>query len=93
VRLLHLRQIPEMKGMGLKGSRDRELALAGLPEGGLILLCGPTSDGGWRTINVFESEQTFERFMTEQVIPKAQKLGFPQPSKREIFEPFHDLHV
>lgn len=72
---------------------DRELALTGLPAGALMHLCGPTADGGWRTISVFESEQAFERFMSEQVTPKAQMLSFPQPSKRETFEPFHDLHV
>ncbi len=68
------------------------LALAGLPKGAMTHLCGPTADGGWRIIDVWESEEAFEEFVTEQLIPKAKAMGFPQPSMREVFEPFHHLH-
>jgi hypothetical protein len=65
------------------------LGLSGQPEGELIHVCGPTSDGGWRTVDVWESQEAFERFVNELLIPQARALGFPQPSKREFFEPFH----
>jgi hypothetical protein len=71
----------------------RELALAALPSGALTHLCGPTADGGWRTIDVWESEHALEQFLSEQLIPKAQAVGFPQPSKREVFELYHDLRL
>jgi hypothetical protein len=38
---------------------------------------------------VWESQEAFERFANELLIPRAQALGIPQPSKREFFEPFH----
>ena len=65
------------------------LGLSGPPEGELIHVCGPTSDGGWRTVDVWESQEAFERFANDLLIPQARALGFPQPSKREYFEPFH----
>jgi hypothetical protein len=67
----------------------QDLALSGPPEGELLHVCGPTSDGGWRTVDVWESQEAFERFANELLIPRAQARGLPQPSKREFFEPFH----
>jgi hypothetical protein len=69
----------------------RDLDLSGPPEGELIHVCGPTSDRGWRTVDVWESQEAFERFANDLLIPRAQARGFPQPSKREFFEPFHVL--
>ena len=70
---------------------EQGLGLSGPPEGELIHVCGPTSDGGWRMVDVWESQEAFERFANDLLIPQAQALGFPQPSKREFFEPFHVL--
>jgi hypothetical protein len=67
----------------------QDLGLSGQPEGVLIHVCGPTSDGGWRMVDVWESQEAFERFAHDLLIPRAQARGFPQPSKREFFEPFH----
>ena len=69
----------------------QDLDLSRPPEGALIHVCGPTSDGGWRTVDVWESQEAFERFANELLIPRARALGFPQPSKREFFEPYHAL--
>ena len=69
----------------------QDLDLSGPPEGELIHVCGPTSDGGWLTVDVWESQEAFERFANELLIPRARALGFPQPSKREFFEPYHAL--
>jgi hypothetical protein len=70
---------------------EQALGLSAQPMGELIHVCGPTSDGGWRTVDVWESREAFERFADELLIPCARALGFPQPSKREFFEPFHAL--
>jgi hypothetical protein len=40
---------------------------------------------------VWESQEVFERFVNELLIPRAQALRFPQLSKREFFEPFHAM--
>ena len=67
------------------------MGLSGLPEGVIIHVCRPTSEERWRTVDVWESQEAFERFANELLIPRAQALGFPQPSDREFFEPFHVL--
>ena len=69
----------------------QDLDLSGPLEGVLIHMCAPTPDGGWRTVDVWESQEAFERFANELLIPRAQALGFPQPSKRKFFEPYHTL--
>jgi hypothetical protein len=69
----------------------QDLGLSGPPEGVLIHVCGPTSDGGWRMVDVWESQEAFEQFANELLFPRAQARGFPQPSKRKFFEPFHVL--
>jgi hypothetical protein len=68
---------------------EQALGLSDPPEGVLIHVCGPTSKGGWRIFDVWDTQEVFERFANELLIPRAQALGFPQLSKREFFEPFH----
>src|ERR671926_374158 len=48
---------------------EKELGLSGQPEGELIHVCGPISDGGWRTVDVWESQEAFERFVNELLLP------------------------
>ena len=69
----------------------QDMSQSGSPEGNLIHVCGPTSDEGWRIVDVWESQEAFERFANELLIPRAQARGFPQPSKREFFQPYHVL--
>jgi len=69
----------------------QDMGLSAPPEGVIVHVCGPTSEGGWRLVDVWEIQEAFERFANELLIPRAQALGFPQPSKREFFEPFHVL--
>ena len=57
------------------------MGLSGLPEGVIIHVCRPTSEERWRTVDVWESQEAFERFANELLIPRAQALGFPQPSE------------
>ena len=56
---------------------EQALGLSGLPEGELIHLCGPTSDGGWRTVDVWESQEAFERFANDLLSPTRRPSGFP----------------
>ncbi|MCW3065307.1 MAG: hypothetical protein JWN32_2479 [Solirubrobacterales bacterium] len=42
----------------------------GSPPEGLIFHCaGPSPDGGWRIIDVWEDRATFDRFLGEKVLP------------------------
>ena len=60
--------------------------------GGLILhVAGPTEEG-FRIINVWESEEAWQRFHTERLAPAIAALGGParpEPSFRDL----HPAHV
>jgi hypothetical protein len=45
-----------------------------LPEGSTIHIAGPM-DGGWRVITVWESEDQFNRFRDETLIPALREAG------------------
>jgi hypothetical protein len=66
----------------------RDMHLGGkLPPGALSHVAGPTPRG-WRVVDVWESEQAFERFAREQILPLAQKHGVP-PFDPQVF-PIHN---
>lgn len=64
------------------------MGLGDMPAGELIHVCGPTNDG-WRIVEVWESEDAYERFVTEIIVPAAQAVAFPAPARREVFVPQH----
>jgi hypothetical protein len=59
-----------------------------LPEGWLVHLAGPT-ENGWRVVNVVPSQEEFEAFAREQLLPAAQQAGDPPP--QITFFPVHTL--
>jgi len=58
------------------------------PEGLLAHVAAPR-DIGWGVVDVWESEQAFERFMQEKVMPAARDMGAP-PFDTEVYE-VHNL--
>lgn len=44
------------------------------PQGMLLRLAGPM-DGGWRIVSVWESQDAYDKFRRETLIPALQKLG------------------
>lgn len=59
-----------------------------LPDGWLVHLAGPTADG-WRVVNVVPSQEQFEAFARDQLLPAAQQAGDPPP--QITFSPVHRL--
>ena len=58
----------------------QDMALSGPPEGVIVHVCGPTSEGGWRLVDVWESQEAFERFANESCSSPARRpSGFPSP--------------
>jgi hypothetical protein len=59
------------------------LGLEGKPAGGILHVAGPSPNGGWRVIEVWESEEDARRFVEERLRPALQAVGFsgrpPQP--------------
>jgi hypothetical protein len=49
-----------------------------LPEGWLLHMAGPI-EGGWRVVNVVPSQEEFEVFARDELIPATQGVGDPPP--------------
>jgi hypothetical protein len=50
------------------------------PEGGVFHVCGPIP-GGWRVLEVWESEEAFWRFFNERLRPAVREVGIPAVAK------------
>jgi len=59
-----------------------------LPEGWLVHVAGPT-ETGWRVLNVVPSQEEFEAFARERLLPVTQAAGDPTP--QVTFFPVHRL--
>ena len=62
-----------------------------LPEGLILHTAGPRDEGGWRVIDVWESEDAFWRFFDAQLLPAAQELGQAPPDSRPEFFAIHNM--
>jgi hypothetical protein len=51
-----------------------------LPEGGLLHVAGPGPHGGWRVVEIWESEQAAQKFDEEQVEPVLSQVGIQRPA-------------
>jgi hypothetical protein len=65
--------------------RVRDVIRLDRPAGGIFHLAGPGPDGGWRVIEVWESEEDAERFFTERVLPALEAVGAPAPPRPQIW--------
>ena len=73
-----------------RGSRDfyermRDLLGHERPTGGVLHLAGPSSNGGWRVLEVWESEEDALRFFEARVLPAAEAVGAPAPPRPEFW--------
>ena len=71
---------------------ERVLAIAGRerPVGGIAHVAGPSPTGGWRVIEVFESEEDAARFFSERVRPAFEAVGAEAPPPPQVW-PVHNL--
>jgi hypothetical protein len=60
------------------------------PAGGIFHLAGPSPNGGWRVIEVWESEEQADRFFQERFFPALQALGLAGPHPAREFWPVHN---
>jgi hypothetical protein len=49
-----------------------------LPEGLFMHLAGPT-ENGWRVVNIVQSQEQFETFAREKLVPATQQVGDAAP--------------
>ena len=59
------------------------------PAGGVLHVAGPSPNGGWRVIEVFESEDAARRFAQERLAPAFQAIGAPPPPRPELWPVHH----
>jgi hypothetical protein len=60
------------------------------PAGGIFHIAGPSPNGGWRVIEVWESEEQAERFFRERFFPALEALGLSAASPRRELWHVHE---
>jgi hypothetical protein len=55
------------------------------PAGGILHVAGPSPNGGWRVIEVWESEQDAKRFVHDRLLPAFQAVGAPAPPPPQLW--------
>jgi hypothetical protein len=58
------------------------------PSGGIFHIAGPSPNGGWRVVEVWESREEADRFFREQYIPALRDAGVRRLPRRELW-PVH----
>jgi hypothetical protein len=59
------------------------------PAGGIFHVAGPSPNGGWRVIEIWESDADAKRFVAERLGPAAEAVGTPSPPPPELW-PVHN---
>jgi hypothetical protein len=59
------------------------------PAGGIFHAAGPSPNGGWRVVEVWESEEDAKRFVAERLLPAFEAVGAPAPPPPELW-PVHN---
>ncbi|MGY1680534.1 hypothetical protein [Geodermatophilus sp. SYSU D01176] len=62
-----------------------------LPLGGSVHVAGPGLQGGWRVIEVWESEDEARRFVREELAPALRAAGAQGPPPSPEFWPLHRI--
>jgi hypothetical protein len=68
--------------------RVRERLGLDKPAGGIFHVAGPSPTGGWRVIEVWESERDAKRFVSERLRPAFEAIGAPAPPQPQLW-PVH----
>jgi hypothetical protein len=59
------------------------------PAGGIFHVAGPSPNGGWRVIEVWESQEDANHFVKERLLPAFEAVGVPPPPPPQ-FWPVHN---
>lgn len=61
------------------------------PLGGTIHLAGPTSEGGWRVVEVWDSVEEASEFLQKRFAPALRAAGVDADPPAPEFWPIHNL--
>lgn len=56
------------------------------PAGGIFHAAGPSPNGGWRVLEVWESEEDARRWRDERLMPAFDAAGVPRPPGPQIWQ-------
>jgi len=62
------------------------------PAGRMVHIAGPIPNGGWRVLELFDSEDAAKQFAKERLMPAFQAIGAPAPPPPQIW-PVHNYMV
>ena len=58
------------------------------PQGMIFHSAGPLPGGGWRIVDVWETQEAFDKFAEEQIGPYSQQVGIEAPPETTV----HEVH-
>ena len=67
-----------------------QLGLGDVPAGGIFHAAGPSPNGGWRVIELWESEEDARRFRQERLQPAFEAAGASFPNVEPQIWPVHN---
>jgi hypothetical protein len=60
------------------------------PAGGIFHIAGPSPTGGWRVLEVWDSEEEAISFLQDRFMPALRELGVDGPPPPREFWPVHN---
>jgi hypothetical protein len=81
----------EQIGEKMFGVRSSDFSSAEAPDGLIMHSAGPTDDG-WYVYDIWESQDHFERFVQERLMPAIQEMGASMGAQPQFYE-IHNLVV
>jgi hypothetical protein len=60
------------------------------PAGGIFHVAGPSPNGGWRVLEIWESEEDAKRFLQERLKPAWEAVGLSGPPPQPQFWHVHN---
>jgi hypothetical protein len=60
------------------------------PAGGIFHVAGPSPSGGWRVLELWESEEDAKRFLQERLKPAWEAVGLSGPPPQPQFWQVHN---
>ncbi|MBA3332301.1 MAG: hypothetical protein H0T39_15760 [Actinobacteria bacterium] len=80
---------------GSKDIYEKVRAHLGLdaPAGGIFHCAGPSPNGGWRVIEVWETQEDAQRFRDERLLPAFEAVGETMGGVQPQFWPIHSHMV
>ena len=86
-----------VEGAGFTQAQYDSVISEVLPNGrmpaGLLFHMGGAIDGGWRVVDMWESQEAFEKFSQETLAPAMQRAGYTQHPDVKVWPVHNTVHA